>query len=75
MLLAERHSDGADRRHLRAVPDGTPFSVSAAIGFIALFGISVMDGIIVIAHFNRLIEAGIERDAAILRTCEFRCGR
>src|SRR5262252_7197678 len=49
---------------------GTPFSVSAAIGFVALFGISAMDGIIVIAYFNRQIEAGIERTASILRTCE-----
>jgi cobalt-zinc-cadmium resistance protein CzcA len=49
---------------------GTPFSVSAAIGFVALFGISAMDGIIVIAFFNRLMEAGVERSAALLRTCE-----
>jgi len=48
---------------------GTPFSVSAAIGFVALFGISAMDGIIVIGYFNRQIAAGIERSAAILRTC------
>jgi cobalt-zinc-cadmium resistance protein CzcA len=48
---------------------GTPFSVSAAIGFVALFGISAMDGIIVIGYFNRQIDAGLERSAAILRTC------
>ena len=48
---------------------GTPFSVSAAIGFVALFGISAMDGIIVIGYFNRQIAAGIERSAALLRTC------
>jgi len=49
---------------------GTPFSVSAAIGFVALFGISAMDGIIVIAYFNRLIESGFDRAAAIRRTGE-----
>jgi heavy metal efflux system protein len=49
---------------------GTPFSVSAAIGFVALFGISAMDGIIVIAFFNRALAAGTERSAALLRTCE-----
>jgi cobalt-zinc-cadmium resistance protein CzcA len=49
---------------------GTPFSVSAAIGFVALFGISAMDGIIVIAFFNRALEAGAERSAALMRTCE-----
>jgi cobalt-zinc-cadmium resistance protein CzcA len=47
-----------------------PFSVSAAIGFIALFGISVMDGIIILSQFNQLIEAGVERTEAILRTGE-----
>jgi heavy metal efflux system protein len=47
----------------------TPFSVSAAIGFVALFGISAMDGIIVIGYFNRQITAGIERSAALFRTC------
>jgi len=28
---------------------GTPFSVSAAIGFVGLFGIAVMEGIIILA--------------------------
>ena len=37
---------------------GIPFSVSAAIGFIALFGIAVMDGIIVLSQYNNLIDAG-----------------
>ena len=49
-----------------------PFSVSAAIGFIALFGISVMDGIIILSQFNQLIDAGLERTTAILRTGELR---
>jgi cobalt-zinc-cadmium resistance protein CzcA len=31
-----------------------PFSVSAAIGFISLFGVSVMNGILVITYFNQL---------------------
>jgi heavy metal efflux system protein len=49
---------------------GIPFSVSAAIGFIALFGISVMDGIIILSQYNQLIDEGIERAEAILRTGE-----
>jgi heavy metal efflux system protein len=48
---------------------GTPFSVSAAIGFVALFGISAMDGIIVLTYFNNALESGLDRTAAILRTC------
>ena len=47
---------------------GVPFSVSAAIGFIALFGISVMNGIIVLSQFNLLIRGGMERTQAILQT-------
>ena len=49
---------------------GIPFSVSAAIGFIALFGISVMDGIIIISQYNQLVEAGLDRATAVLRTGE-----
>ncbi len=47
----------------------TPFSVSAAIGFIALLGIAVMDGIIVLTHYNALIARGEERAEAMLKTC------
>jgi cobalt-zinc-cadmium resistance protein CzcA len=49
---------------------GTPLSVSAAIGFIGLLGISVMNGIIVLNSFNRLIAGGWARSEAILQACE-----
>ncbi|HEY1413742.1 MAG TPA: efflux RND transporter permease subunit, partial [Rhodopila sp.] len=49
---------------------GTPFSVSAAIGFVALFGIAAMDGIIMLTAYNRALENGMNRTAAILRTCQ-----
>jgi cobalt-zinc-cadmium resistance protein CzcA len=49
---------------------GTPFSVSAAIGFIALFGISVMDSIIVLSLYNSLIRSGFDRTTAILQSGE-----
>ena len=48
---------------------GTPFSVSAAIGFVALFGIATMDGIIVLSYYNLHIEEGMDRVSAILHTC------
>jgi cobalt-zinc-cadmium resistance protein CzcA len=51
---------------------GTPFSVSAAIGFIGLFGISVMEGIIVISYFNQLLESGLDRASAVIRAGEIR---
>ena len=47
-----------------------PFSVSAAIGFIALFGIAVMDGIIILSQYNQLIDEGYERLRAVIRTGE-----
>jgi cobalt-zinc-cadmium resistance protein CzcA len=51
---------------------GTPFSVSAAIGFIALFGIAVMEGIILLSYFNQLIDGGAARAAAIMQACQTR---
>ncbi|KIC94160.1 CusA/CzcA family heavy metal efflux RND transporter [Flavihumibacter solisilvae] len=38
---------------------GMPFSISAGIGFIALFGVAVLNGIVLIAEFNRLKQQGI----------------
>ena len=49
---------------------GIAFSVSAAIGFIALFGISVMDGILIISQYHRLIDRGMDRIGAVLRAGE-----
>ena len=51
---------------------GTPFSVSAAIGFIGLFGIAVMEGILVLSYYNQLIDVGLQRDDAVLRAAETR---
>jgi heavy metal efflux system protein len=48
---------------------GTPFSVSAAIGFVALFGIAAMDGILVISYYNLSLEYGNDRHEAIRATC------
>jgi heavy metal efflux system protein len=49
---------------------GTAFSVSAAIGFVALFGIAAMDGIIVLTFYNSAVESGLDRTVAIVRTCQ-----
>jgi cobalt-zinc-cadmium resistance protein CzcA len=46
-----------------------PFSISAAIGFVALFGIAAMNGIMVVGAFNRFIDAGLEREPALRATC------
>jgi cobalt-zinc-cadmium resistance protein CzcA len=36
-----------------------PFSISAGVGFIALFGVAVLNGIVLIAEFNRLRHEGV----------------
>ena len=36
-----------------------PFSISAGVGFIALFGVAVLNGIVLIAEFNRLKKGGL----------------
>lgn len=37
-----------------------PFSISAGVGFIALFGVAVLNGIVLISEFNRLKEEGVD---------------
>ncbi|MBL6618280.1 MAG: efflux RND transporter permease subunit [Reyranella sp.] len=48
---------------------GMPFSISAAIGFVALFGIAAMNGIMVVSCYNRLIDAGRPPPQALIETC------
>ena len=40
---------------------GLPFSISAGVGFIALFGVAVLNGILMINHFNALRESTTHR--------------
>jgi cobalt-zinc-cadmium resistance protein CzcA len=51
---------------------GLPFSVSAAIGFISLFGVSVMNGILVLTYFNQLRVQGFGPLDAMERAAEQR---
>ena len=41
-------------------------SVAAAVGFIALFGVAVQNGVIMVAHFDRLRAEGAETGEAVL---------
>ncbi len=45
---------------------GMPFSISAGVGFIALFGIAVLNGIVLIAEFNRLKKEGMQNKKRIV---------
>jgi cobalt-zinc-cadmium resistance protein CzcA len=51
---------------------GLPFSVSAAIGFISLMGVSVMNGILVLTYFNELHMQGMIPFDAMERAAEKR---
>jgi heavy metal efflux system protein len=48
---------------------GTAFSVSSAIGFVALFGIAAMDGILILSYYHLSLESGMTRVDAMLHTC------
>jgi heavy metal efflux system protein len=51
---------------------GLDFSVSAAIGFISLFGVAVMDGILNITYFRELRATGLDVGEAVFRGAEQR---
>jgi cobalt-zinc-cadmium resistance protein CzcA len=52
---------------------GMPFSISAGVGFIALFGVAVLNGVVLVAYIRKLQqESGLEpraaaREAALVR--------
>lgn len=50
----------------------TNFSVSSGVGFLALFGVSVQTGVILVAYINELRVRGLGIDAAIERAAELR---
>lgn len=51
---------------------GLPLSVSGAIGFIALFGVAVLNGIVMVSYFNKLRDEGQSLDDAITNGARIR---
>src|SRR5262249_2685685 len=45
---------------------GNNFSISAAVGFISIFGVAIMDGLLSISYFNALRAEGLPLREAIL---------
>jgi cobalt-zinc-cadmium resistance protein CzcA len=43
------------------------FSISAGVGFIALFGVAVLNGILLVSHFNELMKQGFAPEPAVLQ--------
>ncbi|MBV8336333.1 MAG: efflux RND transporter permease subunit [Alphaproteobacteria bacterium] len=48
------------------------FSISAAVGFVSLFGVSVMNGILIITYYNEVRLSGVRGVAAMERAAEQR---
>lgn len=44
---------------------GMPFSISAGVGFIALSGISILNGVVLVTYFNRLVLDGKSPDEVV----------
>ena len=51
---------------------GTDFSISAAVGFISLFGVAIQGGLILIVRIHDLIEEGYDLRSAIMTSAEVR---
>jgi cobalt-zinc-cadmium resistance protein CzcA len=51
---------------------GMYLSVPASIGFVALFGVAVLNGLVLISYINQLIKDGMIPKAAIRQACEVR---
>jgi cobalt-zinc-cadmium resistance protein CzcA len=51
---------------------GTPFSISAAVGFISIFGVAVQDGVLLVSYFNQMREAGLPVQESVMRGAELR---
>jgi cobalt-zinc-cadmium resistance protein CzcA len=50
----------------------TNFSISAAVGFVSIFGVAIMDGLLLVSSFNNLRAHGLPLREAILRGAELR---
>jgi cobalt-zinc-cadmium resistance protein CzcA len=44
-----------------------PFSISAAVGFIALSGVAVLNGLVMVTFINRLRDEGVSVGEAVVR--------
>lgn len=51
---------------------GMPFSISAGVGFIALFGVAVLNGVVMVSYINKLREEGKSLADAVRQGAETR---
>lgn len=48
---------------------GMPFTVSAAIGFVALSGVAILNGLVLMTFVRQRLNAGVALDAAVREAC------
>ena len=51
---------------------GNNFNISAAVGFIAVFGVSVLNGVVLVSSIRQAYGEGMSRLEAIMRGCQIR---
>jgi len=51
---------------------GTPFSISAAVGFVSVFGVAVQDGVLLVSYFNHMRKHGYGVLESVMRGAELR---
>ena len=57
---------------LGLIVQGLPFSISAGVGFIALCGIAVLNGVVLVNYFNQLKAEGVTGEKIVLDGCLIR---
>ena len=45
---------------------GTHFSISAAVGFVSIFGVAIMDGLLLVSYFNAMRKQGLPMREAVI---------
>lgn len=51
---------------------GMPFSISAGVGFIALFGVAVLNGVVLVSYINQMRQEGMSAEDAAFHGAEVR---
>jgi cobalt-zinc-cadmium resistance protein CzcA len=51
---------------------GLPFSISAGVGFIALFGVAVLNGVVLVSYIKQMREEGAQPIEAAMKAAEIR---
>jgi cobalt-zinc-cadmium resistance protein CzcA len=51
---------------------GSTFNISAAVGYIAVFGVSVLNGVVLVSSIRQARADGLPMQEAIIRGCEIR---